>query len=182
MARRAGSIRKGEAVARLRHKLPLGYVGETRRDRTLFSPDGKTLAVAQYNGNLRVWDTAFTLDGKHLLAGTRAAIVRWDVANGREVNRYPLFGSGKDDPHHLMVLHPTENGRTLLAVSQNLSRKGAQWALHAWDMESSKRLRFAPFDRSFDARSQGGVEAAVQPRLLPRAMKARVIFRRANAE
>jgi len=66
---------------------------------------------------------AFTPDAKQVLAGTKAAVLRWDAATGTQANRIPLYEAGKEDRQSLIQMHVTEDGRTLLASSQNLDSK-----------------------------------------------------------
>jgi WD40 repeat protein len=149
-----------------------GHLGEV--DGLALAPDGRTIASSSGGDHsVRLWEATtgrllrslpvkeeltfhslvFTPDGNSLLAGTSAAILRWDVATGQEIRRYPLFEAGKEDRRHLTLMHLTDDGRTLLAVSQNLDRKGAARVgqafgktedLQSWDVATGKRLRSGP--------------------------------------
>jgi RNA polymerase sigma factor (sigma-70 family) len=137
----------------------LGHQGEV--DGVAFAPDGRTVAsCCQAEDRVCLWEAstgrlvrslptkdliahalAFSADGRSLFVGTSPAIVRRDVVTGREIGRYPLFETGKGDRHHLLCMHLTDDGRTILAVSQNLDARGGGWGLHAWDPATGKRLR-----------------------------------------
>src|SRR6185437_1799147 len=72
------------------------------------------------------------------------AIVRYEVATGREIHRYLLAEKDKT-PHDLQVMHLSEDARTLLAVSRREHQIGGEYTLHAWDTVTGKRRRFVPF-------------------------------------
>jgi WD40 repeat protein len=146
----------------------LGHFGQV--DSVVYSPDGKTIASSsQTDRTLRLWETAtgrllrtlpmkedinfhslmFTPDGKYVLQGTTAAIIRYDAATGREASRIPLYQAGKEDRQHLIQMHLSDNGRTLLASSQNLDAQDPQpvaygssgiQAFQAWNLSTGKRL------------------------------------------
>jgi RNA polymerase sigma factor (sigma-70 family) len=147
------------------------------------SPDGRTAASSSFapysgDGTVCFWDAAtgrllrsvpvargtlgslvFSPDGKHLFGGTSSAIVRWEVATGRETGRFPLFEQGKEGPDHLSSIHLTDKGRTLRGVSfrgegpGGLGAGGAAgagpqrttFALHGWEVETGKRLPTVTF-------------------------------------
>jgi WD40 repeat protein len=140
------------------------------------SPDGRTVASASYapysgNGTACLWDAAtgrqlcslpvgrmtfssliFSRDSTHLFVATRPAVLRLDVATGREAGRYPLSESGQGDNGYLSSVKLTDDGRTLLGVRVVSSRRGpggappgadsagVTLALCAWDVATSKRL------------------------------------------
>lgn len=133
-------------------------------DGVVFAPDGRTLASSSsVDHSLRFWDVAggrllrslavkdnmsphaltFSPDGKYMFVGTKDAIVRYEAATGRETRRYLLVEKGKA-PHELQVMHLSEDGGTLLAVSR-LAFHMEMYALHAWNAMTGEHLRFVPF-------------------------------------
>jgi Tol biopolymer transport system component len=103
------------------------------------SPDGKTLATAEADGAVRLWEegsgkvrsqvsegragdagprfVAFTPDGKRLaFRGAGGAVVLWDAEAGREVRR---IGGTPDEPFGCAALSP--DGKTL-AVADGKNR------------------------------------------------------------
>src|SRR5258707_872637 len=73
------------------------------------------------------------------VVGRAPAILRWDVRTGKEAGRYALNEAGRAERHHLMVMHLTNDGRTVQAVSQVLNEKPYMNGLHAWDVTTGKR-------------------------------------------
>jgi RNA polymerase sigma factor (sigma-70 family) len=150
-----------------------GHLGQV--DSLAFSPDGKTIASSsQHDRTIRLWETdsgrllwtipisdplsfhslTFAPNGRNVLHGTSAAIVRWDVSSRQETSRIQLYEDGKEDPQHLLRMHLTEDGETLLAASQNLHSKfvvgagytGSSNAFQAWNLSTGGRLRLTVLD------------------------------------
>src|SRR4029077_10116189 len=91
---------------------------------------------------------AFTVDGKSLLVGARQALIRVEVATGREAGSYPLNEQG-NNVFGNAVVHAGADGKMMHGIGgYNMRSKGgqSQWALLAWDVGSGKRLLEAPLE------------------------------------
>jgi WD40 repeat protein len=141
-----------------------GHLNEV--DGIAFTPDGRTVATSSHDDHsVRLWEArtgrllrtlavpdklsrhalAFSPDGKYLFVGTWPAVVRWEVATGREAGRFPLVDAGKAGLRSLLCMHLTGDGRTLQAIGGWVgfawSAKQPPIELYAWDVASGKRLR-----------------------------------------
>ncbi len=114
---------------------------ETGPSTLALSPDGAALATSGRDG-VRLWDVrsgrsraqpgddravllSFAADGKALLAVTPAALVRWQVSDGKETARVPVRGA-----------FPSLAGDTLLTVDAD----GADVRIRRWDVAAAKEL------------------------------------------
>ncbi len=144
--------RAGEITTELRRiDLPQGPVYDAA-----FSPDGRKLIAAAYDGSLRlldtrtgkelrrldghlgkVWTVAFHPDGRHVVSGGFDGSVRlWDLASAREVKRF----AGHTD--YVRSVAVTPDGRHILSG-------GDDRLLRLWDVESGKEVRSFPGHQHF---------------------------------
>jgi WD40 repeat protein len=143
--------------------------GTERAGDVVYSPDGKILATSNHWDSVVFWDPetgkeirrlpaptrnfsspdyfdlslAFSQDGKSFAAATRSAILRWDVATGKEIDP----PAGHDGPAG--GLRFSEDGRSLFSSSGG--GNGGGYTLMEWDLAShreKKRLTVGPFGDS----------------------------------
>jgi hypothetical protein len=116
-----------------------------------FSPDGRKIIAAAYDGSLRlldaqtgkeqrrldghlgkVWTVAFHPDGRHVVSGGFDGSVRlWDLTSAREVRRF----TGHSD--YVRSVAISSDGRHILSG-------GDDRLLRLWDTESGKEIRAFP--------------------------------------
>jgi WD40 repeat protein/serine/threonine protein kinase len=114
-----------------------------------FSPDGKTLASGDWDGNVKLWDVstgqeraslpghqrwvtrlAFTPDGKSLVSsGGDACVKLWDVATSEERASFP-------GPVHARSVAVSPDGRTLAAGWES-------GAVQLWDLATGQTRTLA---------------------------------------
>jgi WD40 repeat protein len=150
-----------------------GVVASTGRDddsdfitAVAFSPDGKRLALARFNGTAEIWDiqagrrmkslpasrensdqiwsVAFTTDGKKLIAGSRdSGVFLWDAETGRMLRTF-LY-EGLAGHVHLSGVAVSHDGATVVgglamhAVSSGDA--GPERGIKVWNAATGK-LRF----------------------------------------
>ena len=133
-----------------RWRLPGKVLGAAAIDRIDFSSDGTRLAVANMDGQPKIWDLvngreiftlvghtdicdgiAFSPDGRRLATGDIAGIVKvWDAATGQE-----LFTLDHGGVVHGVAFSP--DGRHLAAA-------GEDGRLLVWDLDTQRRLLSLP--------------------------------------
>jgi WD40 repeat protein/DNA-binding SARP family transcriptional activator len=138
------------AGGELRWRLPGEIVGMDTTDNLAFSPDSARLAVANMDGQPKVWDMAngrelfalaghegvtdglaFSPDGRRLATGDSTGIVKiWDAATGQELATLQHGGWV-----HGLAFSP--DGRQLAAA-------GADGRLVVWDTESGATVLSLP--------------------------------------
>jgi WD40 repeat protein len=160
---RTWDVESGKALQRIR--IPL--VNHTVRHRAAFSPDGRTLAVADISNQehlVRLWDVAggkevrllrgfsaeglaFASDGKALIAAgevtgggkSMPGLQIWQVATGEILQQFPARG------FRFAALGVGSKGRTAVTVAwvkndgQIEGIRQDAYYVHVWDLETGKR-------------------------------------------
>jgi len=116
------------------------------------SPDGKTLAIAEASGNIRLWDLAkaqtrfsfavgnsiqdpirsmaFSPDGKTLaLAGHKSRLELWELAPGKRLVAYQGHGN-----YATRVLF-SPDGKTLYSGGNDGSQRVPDGTIRVWEVE-----------------------------------------------
>ncbi|GAU71055.1 ribosome assembly protein [Streptomyces sp. NBRC 110611] len=123
-------------------------------DSVVLSPDGRTLAAADRQSRVRLWDTAtgrprrgtkdgtsvaFSPDGRTLatVSGLSTSVQLWDARTG--VRLGPAFDVGEPGVTVVQNLRITPDGTHLLVVTQPLAEFNAS-SLWLWDLRQRKRV------------------------------------------
>ncbi|QJW97664.1 hypothetical protein FTUN_5241 [Frigoriglobus tundricola] len=135
--------------------------GHTEEVKALdISPDGTRVATLGGEPGVRVWDATtgrqlfvlpssiptdvdnadFSPDGRFLftLSRKRDAVVKWDVATGKEITRYVVGTPEELRTSTLCAFRLAPNGRIVHGVLDDLFRKSARMV--QWDAESGRIL------------------------------------------
>ncbi|MFF4606482.1 toll/interleukin-1 receptor domain-containing protein [Streptomyces sp. NPDC001339] len=131
-------------------------------DSVVLSPDGRTLAAADRQSRVRLWDTAtgrprpgakdgtlvtFSPDGRTLatVAGSSTSVQLWDARTGARLG--PAFDVGEPSTTAVQNLRITPDGTHLLVITQPLAEFNTS-SLWLWDLRQRKRVgpRLAKLD------------------------------------